>query len=408
MSRLRSVLYILIILALIAAVAHLNCVLPLDTNSLIEEKYSGWSGVLRIWVYEGWQPGIGSSSSWLTLCGNSFEKNHEGVYIQIQYVQESALINLCENGILPPDIILFPPGTIEYPRYLASLCNADSLKHGLKNSGSYQGMIYAQPILMGGYIWAYNTALLEFIPDSWENISLSVGIPADERHHKWSAALMCLCSSPYFNNISEDNSSYLVNPSLDIGLPSTDDHIIPDPTQMPPSSTPSYCRLSDNFLFSDSAYSQFLNGNIAAVPVTQREIYRLEQRSSQGNGPEWQISITGDITFSDQILYAAVIDNYSNLEKQELCKEFISFLLTEDCQNQLYRIGAFSTTCFESGYPGYDSLVSLEYILFNHDIYAAPAFKTGHDERINNIVEKFIDNKCFSEKISVELSQLIQ
>lgn len=408
MSRLRCVLCIFIVFALTAIVTRLSSFFPLNTNPLIEEKYSGWSGVLRIWVYEGWQPGTGSANSWLTLCSNNFEKNHEGVYIQIQYVHESALINLCENGILPPDIILFPPDVIESPRYLAPLCAVDSLKHNLRNSGSYQGMIYALPILMGGYIWAYNTALLEFIPDSWENISLPVGIPSDEKHHKWSAALMGLCSSPYYDKVSEDNSSFFVNPSLDLGLPSTGNYIIPDPTETPPSAKPSYCRLSENFLFSESAYSQFLNGNIAAVPVTQREIYRLEQLSSQGKGPEWQISITGDITFSDQILYAAVIDNSINLEKQELCKEFISFLLTEDCQNQLYRIGAFSTTCFESGYPGYDALVSLEYILFHHDIYIASAFKAGHDEQINHIIKKFINDKGFSEKIAKELSELIQ
>ena len=38
-------------------------VLPLDRQPLIEKKYAGWSGVLRLWVFEGWPCGSGGRIS---------------------------------------------------------------------------------------------------------------------------------------------------------------------------------------------------------------------------------------------------------------------------------------------------------------------------------------------------------
>jgi len=32
---------------------HARRILPLDTRPLVAEKYAGWRGVLRLWVFEG-------------------------------------------------------------------------------------------------------------------------------------------------------------------------------------------------------------------------------------------------------------------------------------------------------------------------------------------------------------------
>ena len=60
--------------------------LPVDTRPLIEEKYAGWSGVLRAWVCSEWEPG-GSLLRWLNACAADFEKRHEGEYVEFPPVR---------------------------------------------------------------------------------------------------------------------------------------------------------------------------------------------------------------------------------------------------------------------------------------------------------------------------------
>ena len=55
MRRAISVACVLLVVPLVLLLLHIRASLPGDTGPLIREKYDGWSGVLRLWVYEGWE-----------------------------------------------------------------------------------------------------------------------------------------------------------------------------------------------------------------------------------------------------------------------------------------------------------------------------------------------------------------
>jgi hypothetical protein len=91
MRKLRAALCLSCLMLLIPALMQAHRILPLDTRPLVSEKYAGWSGVLSLWIFEGWPCGNGSIAPWLNQCVASFEKAHPGVYVQPQYVDAGAI-----------------------------------------------------------------------------------------------------------------------------------------------------------------------------------------------------------------------------------------------------------------------------------------------------------------------------
>ena len=109
MRRLGTVLCALLAVALLLLFGDLRASLPSDAGPLIREKYDGWSGVLRLWVYEGWEA---NAMDWLNRAISAFEKEREGVYIQARKVDAAALRDFATSGVNPPDMLLFPPGLL--------------------------------------------------------------------------------------------------------------------------------------------------------------------------------------------------------------------------------------------------------------------------------------------------------
>ena len=406
MTKMRSLFCIIIILLIFSALAVLHNILPLKTDELAAEKYGGWSGVLRVWICEGWNPETSGVNAWLNRCGSAFEKAHEGVYIQVQYVNASAISGICENGVIPPDIIIFPPGLLDTPAHLIPLESEPALLSGLAKSGSYNGVVYAQPIAIGGYAWAYNTAMLTAVPDTWENTGASIAVQTDDAYHHWSAALMGLCSGRY---ISRDDriAPEIPSPDMDLGLSLIEETPEPAATAAPSKEDLRYCLLPSDLSFSETAYSDFVAGKISAIPVTQYQIQRLKALSDQGKGPDWRIGISGDMAFTDQILFAAVVDRPDAPEKQALCKSLIYHLLSEECQKDISRAGLFSVTETLSGYDSYDPLRTMEDMLRTRPMYAAASFSASDTRALDPVVRDFLENSGFSEYIYNELSALI-
>jgi hypothetical protein len=56
--------------------------LPADSQSLVEKKYSGWNGVLRAWVCSRWRCD-NSFINWLNHCAGKFEKIHPGELVEL-------------------------------------------------------------------------------------------------------------------------------------------------------------------------------------------------------------------------------------------------------------------------------------------------------------------------------------
>ena len=150
MHRLRTALCLALLLALVPLLALARNVLPQDNRDLVAKKYAGWSGVLRLWVFEGWDGG-GSLAAWLNRCIERFERRHPGVYIQPQPVDAGAMAAFGASGIRPPDMLLFPPGLLDSPEGLAAVDISEALREPLRRCGVWNGTTFAAPVASGDF-----------------------------------------------------------------------------------------------------------------------------------------------------------------------------------------------------------------------------------------------------------------
>lgn len=393
MRKLRIVLCALCLALLVPLLTYARQILPLDTRPLVAEKYAGWSGVLRLWMFEGWPCGSGSLSPWLNRCIARFEKRHPGVYVQPRAVDAGAIAALNDSGILPPDMILFPPGLLDSPEGLLPLERPASLRAALIGSGIWHGALYAVPVAMGGYAWAWNAALIDGIPDSWRDSDAALAVPAPEDWRHWDAALLALCSGRY--SMAPDGGGVeatLAPQGVDLGLVEA---ATPTPSASPaPNSAATLPRrLPESFQYDENAWRRFINAEAAAMPVTQREARRLQALSDQGKGPDWRLS-PGDGAFTDQLLSLAIVNRTDAAPQQALCEEFLSWLLSEEAQGELHTVSAFGVTDAASGYEAGDPLAAMDAALRADTLRVPNSFDASWAEDASDIVREFISNSA--------------
>lgn len=392
MGKLRSALCLLCILLLIPALLRARRILPLDTRPLVAEKYAGWTGVLNLWIYEGWPSGAGSIAAWLNECVAGFEKAHPGVYVQPLYVDAGAIASLNDSGILPPDMLIFPPDLLSTPKGLAALNAPRHLRPGLSCCGEWNGSIYAVPVAMGGYMWAWNTRLIDAIPDNWRDADATLSVPPPQAWRRWDAALLALCSGRYAPSdpIGARTPSPDIPGEMELGLTGGETPA-PTPTPEPQGNATMPRYLPSGFQYDDEAWRHFINGESAAMPVTQREIRRLQALSDQGKGPDWRLS-PGDNAFTDQLLSLAIVDKPDAAAQRTLCEDFLAWLLSDECQATLCRASAFSVTDVPSGYGMSDPLALMDSALRGPGLSVPRMFDGQWVARAEEIVRKYISD----------------
>ena len=188
MRKLRGTLCLLSLLLLIPALVFTRHMLPIDTRPLVAEKYAGWSGVLNLWIYEGWPCGSGSISPWLNQCITGFERAHPGVYVQPLFVDNGAITSVNDSGIVPPDMLLFPPNLLASPEGLLPLAAPENLRPALCRSGQWNGTTYAIPVALGGYLWVFNSEWISTLPESWDDTDAVLSVPPPEPWRRWDSA----------------------------------------------------------------------------------------------------------------------------------------------------------------------------------------------------------------------------
>lgn len=371
MRKARITICLLMLALTVPAAYTMHKALPTNRQPMIERKYGGWSGVLRLWVRESWQD---NCSAWLNRCIAIYEKRHPGVYVQPEYVDAGAL---SAEGLLPPDMIMFPPGALD-GNGLTGLDLDAPLRPCLPRNDR------AVPVMLGGYLWACNAELLEGLPDSWREAGATVCAPEDDADHQWGAALLALCSSKH--NPAQAGPTDAPRDEIELGLAGEATEATPSPTQGTLS-----CLLPEGFAQDGDAWRRFINGEAAAMPVTAREIRRLQALSNQGKGPDWHLGAAGDAAFTDQVLYIGMCES-QDPEKRLLCNAFINHLLTDECQKMLGRIGACAVTGADSGYAPADDLCRMDQLLRDLPLIVPAPFDTAWREDVGRIVREFIHN----------------
>ena len=133
--------------------------------------------------------------------------------------------------------------------------------------------------------------------------------------------------------------------------------------------------LPADFAGAESVYSQFVNGEIAAMPVTQREIRRLSQLSETGKAPDWRVETMG-LLFTDQIALASVVayDREDARQRQELSMQLIHLMLSEEMQSKITASRAFPVIELPSLYQNQTGMREIERALSDDSLLTPPAF----------------------------------
>ncbi|MDL2206256.1 hypothetical protein LJC33_05025 [Eubacteriales bacterium OttesenSCG-928-N13] len=380
-----------VMVALVLMVPMLPQWLPDASESMVARRYDSWSGVLRIWVCTQWQPGSGSFVPWLNKVSSSFQRKHPGVYVQVQPVTSKLLTSFAEGDVSPPDMLLFAPGMLSSAENLLALNERNELRATLVDAGRYQGTPYAVPVAMGGYAWATNARLIDGSPLD-DQIQLPapakkgdpyylMDAPMDTDGVCWSGALMSLLQYiPSAEN--EQIARTLVGEGLDLGLESVETPAPTPPAPVLPSELFHPSPVPDDFRQLDSVLNHFRSGKLAAIPVTQAEIRKLDALSEQGRAPEWEI-MPGIEQYTDQLALFSIVNYERNhlAERQALCVAYLNLLLGEDAQTQLSSIRALPVVNISPIYSGQSAMAQLAHSYSAEMLICPNAFDTGFRER---------------------------
>lgn len=359
--------------------------LTAQRRNYVREHYESWSGVLRLWKCDGWAAGNGSLNGWLNLCIERFEKRYPGVYVQLTDVPAETLRSYVSANVNPPDLILYAPGMLDAPYSLLQMEGDFPLRTSLQTVGLWQEARYAVPVALGGYAMAINSQLLGDTSGRWSELRLTekkstkvqkdihlLNAPADGSFTSWSASLISM-----FAGGCEVKQSEPVGEGIDLGLPAGApvETISPgaEETELPSNALPVV--LPAGFRKAESVYAQFVNGEIAAMPVTQREIRRLSQLSESGKAPDWRAETMG-LPFTDQIALASVVayDREDARQRQELSTQLIHLMLSEEMQSKITASRAFPVIELPSLYQNQIGMREIEKALSGGSLITPPVF----------------------------------
>ena len=368
-----QLLCLICVLALIVAAARIFPRLPADSQPYVEKKYAGWNGVLRGWISSEWSCG-GSFVRWLNACAAGFEKRHEGVYLEFTEVDAAAMADLGDSGIRPPELLLFSPGVQADAARLLPLDAQAAL-----NCGSDRAL----PVAMGGYIWVYNRALCDGAP-SIDDLDALTLLP-DGGGRSFSAAAVALLSG----HADTDGEIELSDPGLDLGLPAM-------------------AQSGVEIIQSEDALTDFINGKLPYLIVSQAELARLIRLRDAGRGPDWACAATGEVACADQLLLLGVVDqsDESGAQREALAMEFAAYLLGEDCQKKLADIGGFAVTDVQL-YSSYSDYAPMEALLRSRSLAVPETFSEHSVADAGAIVREFlrgnIDAKAALMRLGLEI-----
>lgn len=336
----------------------------------------GFTGVLRLWVAE---EGLGGSlNGWLMRGIRQLERAHPGVYVQISPVSAATLSGFASGKLSPPDLLLFPPGALGGGEGLLPL-PAQPVRVPLESVGAWAGELRATPVALGGYAWAHNRALLTELPASWTGAERPgkgkarpylMTAPGDAPFASWSAALMALSMRPA---LGEAAPLPKAGEGVDLGLPQATTQPTPVPS----------IRRTDMGLpaelpkgaFSQAAYDALIRGEVAAAPVSDREIRRWMARQAAGRGPELAFDASG-LALTDRVALMAVVDlpRADLAERQALGMELIDRLTREDSQRALADYGALPVTSGLTLYAAQPGMAQIEQALSSPALIVPGAF----------------------------------
>ena len=284
----------LIVLFLILAPFTVFPKLSLLNYSVNKEYKLDFQGVLTLWNVDTFEGGSISRTVFLEKRAIEFEKHNKGVYISVQNISlEHLKLNLQAGK--KPNIITFGIGVENlFCNEVINLDNIGLVREDLLASAKIDGKLKALPIMLGGYTLISNKEKLsgDDICESLKHGNKNIIFSSNDSINP----LMAL----FVNNITLEGQK-----ASDV----------------------------DSF----DAYDKFIHNSFDALLGTQRDFYRCKNRE---NNMKMQCNYNTLGGFSDLIQYASVFS--CEAKKEEICKEFLNYLISENVQKNLANINMFS------------------------------------------------------------------
>lgn len=296
---------------LVAGAPYIASNLPVPPEGMAALPYEGWSGVIRLRVYQGFRTGTGSLVPWLNSCLSTYEKRHSGVYVQVETVSLQTFSTLSTDEV-PPDMVIFTPGALDNASCLEKLdISAAGISEGLIEACIWNGECRALPLCYGGYGILLNMDDMPLLPtaDEWGS-AISAQYRAATRTKKAHYALQVPGEGGW-----PDAARNLLG-----ALPETGE-------QMPPD----YLNCS-----MVKAWSDFKNGIAACIPASQWHLRQLYLLDCDGKAPNYTF-YPSENGYTDQYFAAGVVAGSSkdHAARSRVCRDIIGYLMGEEAQSRL-------------------------------------------------------------------------
>ena len=323
--------------------------------------------LLRVWLIEDTL----SASSWLKRQAARFEDAQKGISV---YIRTARTQELTSPDTILPDMILFRPGTVKNPEGLFLPLTGDyPLSDGAQRAGRWQGMQYAMPVCMDGYVLAFDPALTGAVaatpaPTPLLGIGASpANTPSPEKSSSFEDLVSSLSLVPRSKNAVCDfqcasGMPLMLFSALSGGM-----------ARFPPGALPS------NFgsVTQDAAYSEFLSGRSRAAMLSSRQLRGLAAQSKPF------ALIAPPLPVTDMYLAAGIVKGGGS----DMALQYLMQLLSREGQQDLAQGGIMAVSREVSPY-GADPVFSQVEGSLRGDLILPNAF--AYDEQGLKSVSKSV------------------
>ena len=329
----RKIILPIVIVALVC-VAILVWALPMLPIKPQQQSTESYKGVLELWNVETFEGGIGSREAWLINKSAKFEQANTGLFVHVTSLSVEQLETKLNNNE-SFDLITFSRGvgSLVQDKLAQVTSNMGFVKDNFLISGQVDGKQYAVPLYAGAYCLF---ARVEQLPQE-QLLSNALTQTYSRKVGKTTVELQPLvCGfTPYNSPLSALAMSGGRGKAGGIS-----------------ESTTQY-----------QAYEQFVANRTAVTLLgTQRDIYRLTQKESNGKIEQLGFAPLGGYT--DLVQYIGVSSAAG--DKASACQQYVRYLLSEATQQTLCNLSMFSvleTTFYTSDrYRECEQLLATAYV----------------------------------------------
>ena len=268
-----------------------------------------YQGVVELWNVETFEGGVGSRESWLINRAAKFESANKGLFVHVTTLTvEQAESKLNEGQAF--DMICFSRGvgSLVKEHLKAFSGSVGAIKDNYLVSGQLEGSLYAVPLYSGAYCLFSRAEQLS--ADRLLAEALTAKYTRKVGKNTFELQPLTCGFTPYNSPLSA------LAFSGGKGKAKVDDTV----TQY-------------------QAYEQFVANKTAVTLLgTQRDVYRLSQRES--NGKIENLAFQPLYGYTDLVQYLSVSQGAG--EKTESCERFIEYLTSEQAQSTLTNMSLFS------------------------------------------------------------------